>query len=117
MERLQNEVQSNTAVLRAVHKIVGALCITIICCTITIAAIVGWYGSRVEKTIYLRDRVDQMARARAKTALLLQESRIDISRIRSKLISNPIANAEPIERLNKLESMLGELLETNGGKP
>jgi RNA binding exosome subunit len=114
---LEHEVQTNTAVLRAVHKIVGALCITIICCTITIAAIVGWYGSRIDLSVNLMRQIDTDRVVRAKTITIVREARLDASRIRAKLTLDAVGNAESIERLDKLDAMLGDVVQINGGGP
>lgn len=115
MEHLRHEVQSNTHAIRAAQKLLAMLCVTVICCTIVIFSVVWWYGSRVDLSIQLLRQTDEFKSSRTKTVTMAREGRVDASRIRAELAIDPIGNAESIERVNKLDAMLADVIESNGG--
>lgn len=117
MEHLKHEVQSNTLVLLAVHRLLGAFCLILITCTLAVLCMVWWYGSRIDIAIILSQQLDAHRSSRAKTVMLAREGRLDAARVRSRLSVDPIVNAEAIERINKLDSMLADVLKENGGVP
>lgn len=117
MEQLRYEVKSNTLAIRMVQNSLALLCITVICCTIAMFSVVWWYGNRVDLSIVLLQQADQFRATRTKTVTMAREGRLDASRIRAMLASDPVANAEAIERLDKIDAALADVIESNGGTP
>lgn len=117
MERLHHEIQNNSIAIRSVLNFMSMLCITIICCTIAMFSVVWWYGNRVDLSIVLLQQADQFRATRTKTVTMAREGRLDASRIRAMLASDPVANAEAIERLDKIDAALADVIESNGGTP